>query len=135
MSSQSAPSPSKKLHISLWIVQILLGVFFTMLGVMKMSTPVAELAADGPALPEALLRFIGASEFAGGLGLILPTATRIKPSLTPLAGIGIAVIMLLAFAFHASRGEWASLPMNAVIGALALFVAWGRAKKAPIQAR
>lgn len=133
--SSSASGPSQRLHLSLWIVQILLGVFFAMVGVVKMTTPMAELPADGPSLPEALLRFIGASEFAGGLGLVLPAATRIKAWLTPLAGLGLAVIMLLALAFHASRGEWASLPMNLVLGGLAVFVAWGRSKKALIEAR
>jgi putative oxidoreductase len=45
------------------------------------------------------------------------------------------VVMVLAALFHASRGEWASLPVNVVIGALAGFVAWGRLKRAPIAAR
>jgi putative oxidoreductase len=74
----------------------------------------------------ALLRFIGVAELAGGLGLILPAATRIRPMLTPLAALGLATIMTLAFVFHIQRGEWDALPVNAVLGALAAFVAWGR---------
>ena len=58
------------------------------------------------AVPAPLVRFIGVAEFLGGLGLILPAATRVKPMLTPLAGVGLAVAMLLAAGFHTSRGEF-----------------------------
>jgi hypothetical protein len=67
--------------------------------------------------------------------LLLPALTRIKPSLTALAGAGLATIMLLASLFHISRGEPQVLPVNLVFGGLAAFVAWGRWKKAPIAAR
>ena len=83
-------------------------------------------------LPPALVRFIGASELAGALGLVLPSATRIRPLLTPLAAMGLVIVMLLAALFHISRGEWLALPINAVLGGLAAFVAWGRLRKAPI---
>jgi hypothetical protein len=87
------------------------------------------------AVPVGLVRFIGASELAGALGLILPAATRIKPSLTPLAASGLIVVMVLAAAFHASRGELQALPINFVLGGLAAFVAWGRFRRAPVEAR
>lgn len=135
--TSSVPAPSKALSISLWIVQALLAAAFTMAGVMKSTQPIAELATNMPwagAVPPALVRFIGVSELAAGLGLILPAATRIKPVLTPLAAAGLVIIMVLAAGFHISRGE-PGVPVNVIIGALAAFVAWGRFKKAPIQPR
>jgi putative oxidoreductase len=129
--------PSKALDISLWIVQVLLAAAFTIAGLMKSTQPIAELAKNMPwtgVIPAALVRFIGVSELAGGLGLVLPAATRIRPLLTPLAATGLLTIMVLAAGFHLSRGESGPL-INFTLGALAAFVAWGRLKKAPIQAR
>jgi hypothetical protein len=130
--------PSKAPHFALWGAQILLALAFGMAGTMKTTQPmdvlVQKMVWPG-ALPAALVRFIGTSELLGALGLILPSATRIKPGLTPLAGAGLVTIMLLASAFHASRGELGVVPVNLVLGGLAAFVAWGRWKKAPIAPR
>ncbi|MBL9037244.1 MAG: DoxX family protein [Archangium sp.] len=129
--------PSKALHIALWVVQVLLGLAFLMAGTMKATKPIAELATQMPwagAIPEALVRFIGVSEFLGGLGLILPSALRIQPKLTPIAASGLTLIMILAGGFHTMRGE-AGLPINLVMGGLAAFIAWGRFAKAPIAPR
>ena len=131
-------SPSKALHIGLWVVQVILALMFLAGGAMKATQPIAELAVQmvwADDIPEALVRFIGMAEVLGGLGLVLPAATRIKPVLTPLAGVGLLVIMLLAALFHLVRSEFAGIVMNVVLGGLALFVAWGRAKKAPIRPR
>jgi putative oxidoreductase len=135
---EAAVAPARAWHYGLWAVQLLLGAGFIMGGLMKAVMPVAELAQDAAwitALPVALLRFIGVAELAGGLGLILPAATRIRPGLTPLAGLGLATIMALAFVFHIPRGEIDALPVNLVMGGLAALVAWGRWRKAPIQPR
>ncbi len=97
------------MHIVLWLVQILLAGAFGMAGIMKSTQPVDVLAQNGiqwaTQVPVALVRFIGISELLGAIGLILPAATRIKPVLTPLAALGILTIMILAMAFHLSRGE------------------------------
>jgi putative oxidoreductase len=82
-----------------------------------------------------LIRFIGVSELLGGLGLILPAASRIRPGLTPLAALGLTIIMVLALGYHVSRGEMSALPIVGALGGLTAFVAWGRAKKAPIAPR
>ena len=132
---QSAP---KAWNISLWVVQVLLAAMFGMAGFMKMTLPIADLAEKmvwPGVLPAELVRFIGLSEFAAAVGLILPAATRIKPVLTPLAAVGLVVVMVLAAIFHASRGEFGALPINFLYGAVAAFVAWGRFRKAPIPPR
>ena len=69
---------------------------FLFSGVSKFVMTAEEMA--GPvALPLWFLRFIGA-ELGGGLGLVLPAATGIKPDLTRLAALGLTVIMIGATA-------------------------------------
>jgi uncharacterized membrane protein YphA (DoxX/SURF4 family) len=128
---------SKVLNITLWIAQIILGGMFLMAGFMKTFTPIEELAATIPSAKEisGLIRFIGVSELLGGLGIILPAALRIYPKLTILAAYGFSVIMVLATIFHIWRDEFTALPINLVLGLLAIFVGWGRSVKAPIHSR
>ena len=123
------------INVMLWIAQLLLAAAFGMAGVMKSTQSIPELTAamGWPGdLPPVLVRFIGAAELAGALGLVLPSATRIRPLLTPLAAMGLVIVMLLAAVFHISRAEWSALPINAVLGGLSAFVAWGRLRKALI---
>ncbi len=131
--------PNKRVHIGLWVVQGLLAFAFGAAGAMKLAQPIDALVSGGlvwaSSVPEALVRFIGASELLGGVGMILPAATRIAPRLTPLAGAGLVIVMALALAFHVSRGELGALPVNLVLGGLAGFVAYGRTKLAPIAPR
>lgn len=129
--------PNKGLHVALWIVQGLLALAFGAAGLMKSTAPIEELATNmawvarsGPAL----VRFIGVTELLGAVGLILPAALRIRPVLTPVAALGLVVVMVLAAGVHIVNAE-AGLPINAVLGALAAFVAWGRLRKAPIAPR
>ncbi len=128
---------SKALHITLWVLQVLLALAFGMSGFMKLCMPIQELAAKGMGFvnhtSEGMVRFIGAAEILGALGLILPAALRIKPVLTPLAAVGIAVIMVLATKEHLSQNE--PIVPTVVFFALAVFVAWGRFAKVPIPAK
>ena len=126
------------MNIALWIVQALLAVAFGMAGGMKTFVPLEEIAKNLPWVleyPPAFTRFIGVSELAGAVGLVLPSVTRIQPRLTVLAAYGLAVVMALAMGFHAMRGEFLALPPNLVLMSMALFVAWGRTAKAPIEAK
>lgn len=131
-------SPTRALHISLWVVQGLLAAAFLMAGLMKLTTPIAELGqkmAWVQAVSPTLVRFIGLSEFLGALGLLLPSLTGIQPKLTALAAGGLVTVMILASGFHATRGEYGAIGFNLVLGGLAALVAWGRHKGAPIAAR
>ena len=74
----------------------------------------------------------GIAEILGGLGLILPSVTRIKPWLTPLAAVGLALVMVGAIVYHALRGEWMNITLNIINAAVLLFVAYGRWKLRPI---
>lgn len=135
--SQQLEKPSKIMNIGVWSLQVLLALVFGMAGLFKSTQPIAELAKQMPWVANApgLVRFIGISELAGALGLLLPAITRIKPILTPVAAVGLVIVMVLATAFHISRGEIGEVPITLILGGLAAFVAWARFKKAPIQAR
>ncbi len=129
---------SKAMNVGLWIAQILLAALYLMAGANKLFKPITELITMLPwvsGTPEGLVRFIGLSELLGGLGLILPAASRVKPNLTPAAAFGLAIVQLLAIVFHVSRGEFSFLGMNIILLLLAVLIAWGRFKKAPIYAR
>ncbi|HYQ45371.1 MAG TPA: DoxX family protein [Polyangiaceae bacterium] len=130
--------PSRALHISLWVVQGLLGALFVATGVWKLLTPVAQLAAMIPWTGQVSTSFLVAIaiiDLLGGLGVVLPALARIKPGLTVLAALGCALLQICAIVFHLSRGEGANTPFNFVLVGLSLFVAWGRHYKAPILSR
>jgi uncharacterized membrane protein YphA (DoxX/SURF4 family) len=130
--------PSKALSVGLWVVQALLGIVFTGTGLWKLLTPVPKLAEMIPwagQVPEAFLYATAVFDLCGGIGIVLPALTRIKPGLTVLAALGCAALQVCAIVFHVSRGEAANTPFNFLLVALALFVFWGRRYRAPIQPR
>ena len=102
----------------LWILQGLLAALFLFAGGMKLVTPAAALEQQAH-MSALFLKFIGVAELAGGLGLVLPWALRIKPVLTPLAAAGLVVIMTGATIVSHS-------PVPAIVGLLAAFIAAGR---------
>jgi putative oxidoreductase len=126
------------MRIALWIVQSLLAFAFLAAGFMKATVPLAELAqqmAWVESFPPFAVRFIGVAEVAGALGLILPSITRIKPVLTPIAAAALVVLMVGGAGTHLVLGEVTMMPPSIVLGSLAAFVAWGRTKAAPIPER
>jgi uncharacterized membrane protein YphA (DoxX/SURF4 family) len=125
-------------NIVLWIVQALLGLFSLAAGWNHGLRPLSDTIQSSPwaaDVPVALVRFIGFAELAAGVGLVLPAATRVWPILTPLAAVGLAVIMGLAIAFHIMRGEANVIALHIVVVALCVFVAWGRVQRVPILPR
>lgn len=135
-----SPSSSKLWLIGLWAAQLLLFVMFGMAGVMKTFLPPEALPPMGiawaTAAPFWLVKFVGVSELAGAIGVVLPALTCILPILTPLAALGFAVIQILAIGLHAMRGETAgTIGLNLVLLGLSLFVLWGRTRKLPVQPR
>jgi len=87
------------------------------------------------AVPPGMVRFIGVSEFLGAIGILLPALTRIKPSLAPVAGAGLTLIMAMAIVFHLTHGEANMIGIPLTLGLLAAFVTWGRFSKEPIVPR
>jgi len=85
-------------------------------------------------LPGLFLRFIGAVEILGAIGLILPSLLRMRPGLTPLAAAGLVIIMIGATVLSYMVGGAVMALAPIVIGLLAAFVAYGRWKLVPIAA-
>jgi uncharacterized membrane protein YphA (DoxX/SURF4 family) len=131
------PIKTKSLHIGLWVIQSLLAAAFGTAGFMKITTPIDQLLQAGMSFVSTYglgtVRFIGISELLGAIGLILPSALRIKPILTVFAALGIATVMVLATLYHLTNNE--PFFVTIVLGLLALFVAWGRYKLVPIPAK
>lgn len=128
MSSANYTGP-KGLHIGLWVVQILLAALFIAAGIYKVTTPGEALLAAGMTAPTLALKISGVAEFFGGIGLILPTAFRIQPKLTPIAAALLAFVMVLAIGTHIILGEFPAIVPPLVLGLLCSFVAWGRFTK------
>ena len=127
------------LNIALWIAQILLALAFGFFGVMKATGDLAamqQMMTWIASVPAMFVRAIGVAEILGAIGMILPSATRVMPKLTPLAAAGFATIQVLAMAMHAMRGETGqTIGLNVPLLALSLFVMWGRGRKLPIAGR
>ena len=127
------------MNIVLWIIQILLALLFILAGVPKLVFPIEKLIAMGPPnqviLPGMLLRFIGVCELLGAFGLVLPGLFRIQTYLTPLAAIGLAIIMVGAVVVSAMGTGIVSAIFPFVIGLLCVLVAYGRTKMVPIANR
>ena len=134
----AVPAAGRGVHTGAWVVQGLLAFAFGAAGAMKLGAPLDELTKNMawiPHVPGWLVRVIGASEVLGALGLILPSALRIKPVLTPIAAAALVLVMVLGAGTHVAIGEAERIVVNVVLGGLAAFVAWARFTKAPIAAK
>jgi uncharacterized membrane protein YphA (DoxX/SURF4 family) len=125
------------MNFTLWIVQIILAINFIFHGFIKLNVP-----ADLPPmllwindLSPGMRSFIGIVELLGAAGLLLPALTRIQPRLTPLAALGLAVVMVLAAIWHITRMEYLEIAGNVIFFLLAAFAAYGRWRLKPIEPR
>ena len=113
------------MEIVVWVLQILLAVVFLASGVMKLVRPRPALVTSGMGWAEDYsdngVKGIGALELLGAIGLVLPAVTGIAPILTPLAAVGLALVMAAAAVVHVRRKETPVPPV--VLGVLALVVA------------
>jgi uncharacterized membrane protein len=117
------------MNVFLWIVQAILAALFAMSGLVNFLQPKDKLNGRYPWMQDfsqATVRFIGVMELLGAIGLIVPAAAGIAPVLTPIAGTGLAVMMVLAAAVHIRRKESSGVAVSAVLFVLAALVAWGR---------
>jgi uncharacterized membrane protein YphA (DoxX/SURF4 family) len=125
------------MNIVLWILQILLALLFLFAGITKLVLPAEVLQSAGS--PNAIkfsalfLKFIGVLETLGGLGLILPGIFHRQQYLTPLAALGLVIIMIGAV-ITTIMGDGVSMIFGPlVIGLLCAFVAYGRWKVSPLR--
>ena len=114
--------------MTLWIVQGLLAFAFIAVGTMKLFAYEkfkAQSEKKGPTgITRGFAAFIGGAEVAGGIGIVLPMATNIAPSVSLWAAAGLSTIMLLAIGFHLRRRESPAAP--GILFLLTVFVLFGR---------
>ncbi len=129
---------STGLNITTWALQALMALLFLMGGLYNISQPIEVLAPKMSYVnyfPIWAVKLIAASEVLGAIGLLLPDILRIKTILTPLAALGLALVMLFATIYHITHGEANEAPMTIVLGIIVSFIAWIRYKKIPIKDR
>jgi hypothetical protein len=119
------PFSSKRARVLLWTIQAVLALLFLFAGGMKLAMPLAELTRQSP-LPGGFLRFIGACEVLGALGLVLPGLLGIRRGLTPLAAVGLVIIMTGAVVITLAAGQGGAAAVPLVVGVLAAVVARAR---------
>ena len=115
--------------IALWVAQVLLAVAFLGAGAMKLSQPKKKLVENMAWVEDfsqGTVRLIGALEVVGAIGIVLPALTGILPWLTPLAALGLVLLMAGAVYTHLRRSEYSVITVPAVLLILAAFVAYGR---------
>ncbi|WP_405486036.1 DoxX family protein [Nocardia sp. NBC_00511] len=117
------------MNIWLWVGQIVLASSFILGGIAKAVLPKDKLRGGMPwvdDMSDQAVRGIGAVEVLGGAGVVLPWATGIAPVLTPIAAVGLALVMVGGFITHARRGEYARSLSNVGLFVIAVLVAAGR---------
>jgi len=125
------------MNILLWVLQIVFGLYFIFVGFMHFTLPpgLPAMMSWMYDLSPTLHRISGAAEILGGLGLILPAVTRIQTRLVVWAAAGLTLAMVLAAIFHILRVEWPNLVMTLINAVAMAFVAYGRARLAPLKDR
>jgi len=114
------------MSIAYWIVAGLTALAFLATGAMKLARPKDGLLGMGMAFAEDFapwqLKLVGLVEVLGAIGVVLPMALRVAPLLSPIAGIGLAVVMLGAIATHVRRREQFIPPLVLLLLAAAVAV-------------
>lgn len=133
------PFAERANNVTLWTIQVLWGLGFSITGFGKIFfynpglwNRALHQVPWFSAVPQGMMIFIGVCEFLGGIGLILPAATGIKPKLTPIAAAGLAIVMILAAAFHIPRAEYIFIALNLVLAGGAAYIAYQRGFTRPV---
>ncbi len=123
------------MNIVLWVLQVLLAVAFFAHGWLFLYPPAAIVEQMNASLPRWFQLFLGVAEVLAAVGLILPGATRIMPSLVTAAAGGIMIVTVSATVFHLVRSEWRSAAITLLLFAMASFVTYMRLRVLPIGVR
>jgi len=119
---------------TLWILQVVFGVYFLAVGVLHFIVPegLPNLMSWMYDLSDGLHTASGIAEILGGLGLIVPGLTKIMPNLTVLAAFGLVAVMIGAAIWHATRGEGSNIANNVVLAAIVGYIGYARWKLTPL---
>ncbi|GGM07211.1 MULTISPECIES: DoxX family protein [Micromonospora] len=117
------------MNVFLWILQVLLAGLFAGAGLTKLTQPKEKLL-DRMSwvrnVPPSQVKALGAAEVLAAVGLVLPGLTGIATVLTPLAAVGLAIVMVGAIVVHLRAKEHPVTAMTVVLLILSAVVAWGR---------
>ena len=121
----------------LWVLQWFLGIYFVAVGVLHFIVPegLPDVMSWMYELSDNLHVVSGIAEILGGLGLILPSVTRIRPELSVWAALGLIAVMIGAIVWHAGREEFSNVGTNVVLILVLGYIAYGRSRLAPLTAR
>ncbi|MEU8332732.1 DoxX family protein [Micromonospora sp. NPDC048839] len=128
------------MNLVLGIIQILLAVVFLGAGLAKLTQPKEKLRDRMgwvDPVPPTQVKALGTVEVLAALGLVLPPLTGIATVLTPLAAVGLVIVMTGGILVHLRdrkkydsaaerRREVQGAIACAVLLILAAVVAWGR---------
>lgn len=123
------------MKIAVWVVSGVLAAFFVAQGIGGFMRPADDVIARYDPVPLVMFQLSWIAQILGGLGLVLPAATRIVPILTPIAASGLVLTMVGATIVEIIVGGYAVIPMIAVLGGLSAFVAWARFGRYAIEPR
>ena len=118
-----------------WLVQGILAGIFLVAGLVKLIFRKEQLVDRMPFVEDfsqGVIWLIGVVEVLGAIGIILPAATGVLPFLTPAAAVGLGMNQLGAAWTHLRRREYRMIVLNALILAMAIFVAYGRFVSVPL---
>ncbi|GAA1214312.1 DoxX family protein [Pseudonocardia alaniniphila] len=113
------------MNVVAWVLQIVLAAAFLAAGGMKVARPKPVLVSAGMGyaadFSDGAIKAIGLIEVIGAVGLILPWLLGVAPALTPLAAVGLALVMAGAVVVHIRRKEQYAAAL--VLGLLSLVLA------------
>ena len=120
------------MNTATWIVQGLLALAMLGAGAMKLIKSRKDLLSSGASMAWAEdfsdggVKLIGVLEVGAAVGLVLPWAFQVAPALTPLAGVGVALLMIGALVVHLRRNESKAVGGPVLLALLGAFVAVSR---------
>jgi hypothetical protein len=116
------------MNILLWVLQVLAAVLYAASGVMKvfMFDRASEGVPSFAALPRNVWMALGILELACMVGLIVPAAFRLQPTLTVVAAMVLAIESLVFIGVHIKYREIPSIILSGALGLLMAFIASGR---------
>lgn len=118
------------MNTALWVLQITLAVVFAAAGIVKIALPRERLRTTMgdwvDPVPAPAIKLLGLAELAAAVGLVVPPLVSIAPVLTPLAAIGVVIVLAGAIFTHGRRHEYPNIAVNVVLAVAAGVVIWGR---------
>jgi len=125
-------STHRTLSRALWTAQAFTALLFLFAGSMKFIMPPEKMQQGSIIFSITFIHFIGVCECLGAVGLLLPGITRVQTWLTPLAAVGLTIIMIGATTVTILGMGIAPAIFPAVVGIITTWIAYGRTRIAPL---